>query len=99
LGRALQNLKVIPEHQTTYTTLTQDELNTFDYVKEILKASWFKYKRNCLYSYFIENKDEKIIKISVHKVTLMSINLHEIIFKVEDIVPLVENQKCRWKKQ
>jgi phosphoesterase RecJ-like protein len=21
------------EHQTTYTTLTQDELNTFDYVK------------------------------------------------------------------
>jgi phosphoesterase RecJ-like protein len=35
----LQNLKVIPEHQTTYTTLTQDELNTFDYVKEILKAS------------------------------------------------------------
>jgi phosphoesterase RecJ-like protein len=33
LGRALQNLKVIPEHQTTYTTLTQDELNTFDYVK------------------------------------------------------------------
>jgi phosphoesterase RecJ-like protein len=39
LGRALQNLKVIPEHQTTYTTLTQDELNTFDYVKEILKAS------------------------------------------------------------
>jgi phosphoesterase RecJ-like protein len=31
LGRALQNLKVI--HQTTYTTLTQDELNTFDYVK------------------------------------------------------------------
>jgi phosphoesterase RecJ-like protein len=30
---AEQNLKVIPEHQTTYTTLTQDELNTFDYVK------------------------------------------------------------------
>jgi phosphoesterase RecJ-like protein len=32
------NLKVISKHHTAYTTLTQDELNTFDYVKEILKA-------------------------------------------------------------
>jgi hypothetical protein len=25
--------------------------------------------------------------------------LHEIIFKVDIAMPLVENQKCRWKKQ
>jgi phosphoesterase RecJ-like protein len=39
LGRALQNLKVLSNHQTSYTTLTQDELNSFDFIKAILKES------------------------------------------------------------
>ena len=38
LGRALSNLKVIPEYRTAYITLTQEELNTFNFKKEILKV-------------------------------------------------------------
>ena len=33
LGRALQNRKLFKEQQTSYTTLTQQELNLFDYIK------------------------------------------------------------------
>jgi phosphoesterase RecJ-like protein len=32
IGWALQNMKVLAHH-TAYTTLTQEELNSFDYVK------------------------------------------------------------------
>ena len=67
LGRALQNLKVISEHQTSYTTLTQDELNTFGYVKgdtEGIVNYGLSIKGIIFTAIFIENKDEKIIKIS-----------------------------------
>ena len=33
LGQALQNLKVISEHKTSYITLTQEELDKFNHVK------------------------------------------------------------------
>mgnify|MGYP000453238938 CR=1 FL=1 len=67
LGRALQNMKVLTEHQTTYTTLTQDELNTFEHVKgdtEGIVNYGLSIKGVVFTAIFIENKDEKIIKIS-----------------------------------
>jgi phosphoesterase RecJ-like protein len=67
LGRALQNMKVIAEHQTAYTALTQDELNSFDYVKgdtEGIVNYGLSIKGIVFTAIFIENKEEKIIKIS-----------------------------------
>ncbi|MBG6109484.1 phosphoesterase RecJ-like protein [Flavobacterium sp. CG_9.10] len=67
LGRALQNMKVITEHKTAYTTLTQDELNSFDYVKgdtEGIVNYGLSIKGINFTAIFIENKEEKIIKIS-----------------------------------
>jgi phosphoesterase RecJ-like protein len=67
LGRALQNMKVLTEHQTAYTTLTQDELNAFDYVKgdtEGIVNYGLSIKGIVFTAIFIENKEEKIIKIS-----------------------------------
>ncbi len=67
LGRALQNMKVLTEHKTAYTTLTQDELNSFDYVKgdtEGIVNYGLSIKGILFTAIFIENKEEKIIKIS-----------------------------------
>ena len=67
LGRALQNMIVITEHKTAYTTLTQDELNSFDYVKgdtEGIVNYGLSIKGIVFTAIFIENKEEKIIKIS-----------------------------------
>ena len=67
LGRALQNMIVLPEHNTAYTTLTQDELNSFDYVKgdtEGIVNYGLSIKGIIFTAIFIENKEEKIIKIS-----------------------------------
>ena len=67
LGRALQNMKVIAEHKTAYTTLTQDELNSFNYVKgdtEGVVNYGLQIKGINFAAIFIENKEEKIIKIS-----------------------------------
>jgi phosphoesterase RecJ-like protein len=67
LGRALQNLKTFPDHKTSYTTLTQEELNSFNYVKgdtEGIVNYGLSIKGIQFTAIFIENKDEKIIKIS-----------------------------------
>ena len=67
LGRALQNMKVFTNNHTAYTTLTQDELNSFDYVKgdtEGIVNYGLSIKGIVFAAIFIENKDEKIIKIS-----------------------------------
>ncbi|GEC72209.1 phosphoesterase RecJ domain-containing protein [Flavobacterium flevense] len=67
LGKALQNLKVIPEHKTSYTTLTQAELNSFNYVKgdtEGIVNYGLSIKGIQFTAIFIENSDENIIKIS-----------------------------------
>ncbi|MFV8344257.1 DHH family phosphoesterase [Flavobacterium sp. XS2P39] len=67
LGRALQNMKVLTEHKTAYTTLTQDELNSFEYVKgdtEGIVNYGLSIKGILFTAIFIENKEEKIIKIS-----------------------------------
>ena len=67
LGRALQNMKVIKERKTSYTTLTQEELNTFHYVKgdtEGVVNYGLSIKGIHFAAIFIENKEENIIKIS-----------------------------------
>ncbi|WP_166925791.1 DHH family phosphoesterase [Flavobacterium poyangense] len=67
LGRALQNMKVFEEYKTSYTTLTQDELDSFNYVKgdtEGIVNYGLSMKGIFFTAIFIENKDEKIIKIS-----------------------------------
>jgi phosphoesterase RecJ-like protein len=67
LGRALQNMKVIPESKTSYITLTQDELNSFHYVKgdtEGIVNYGLSIKGIHFTAIFIENKDENIIKVS-----------------------------------
>lgn len=67
LGRALQNMKVFPEYKTSYITLTQEELNLFHYVKgdtEGIVNYGLSIKGIHFTAIFIENKEEKIIKIS-----------------------------------
>lgn len=67
LGRALQNLKVLPEHNTSYTTLSQQELDTFNYVKgdtEGIVNYGLTIRGIVFTAIFIEHRDENIIKIS-----------------------------------
>jgi nanoRNase/pAp phosphatase (c-di-AMP/oligoRNAs hydrolase) len=67
LGRALQNMKVLHDHKTTYTTLTQEELDTFEYIKgdtEGIVNYGLTIKGIVFTAIFIENTAEKIIKIS-----------------------------------
>ncbi|MDW8851062.1 bifunctional oligoribonuclease/PAP phosphatase NrnA [Flavobacterium sp. MMLR14_040] len=67
LGRALQNMKVFEEYKASYTTLTQQELDAFHYVKgdtEGIVNYGLSIKGICFTAIFIENKDENIIKIS-----------------------------------
>ncbi|NBL65235.1 bifunctional oligoribonuclease/PAP phosphatase NrnA [Flavobacterium sp. NST-5] len=67
LGRALQNMKVMPEFKTSYITLTQKELDDFKYVKgdtEGVVNYGLTIKGIIFAAIFIENKDEGIIKIS-----------------------------------
>jgi len=67
LGRALQNMKVMEDHKTSYSSLTQEELNSFNYVKgdtEGIVNYGLSIKGIVFTAIFIENKDEGIIKIS-----------------------------------
>jgi phosphoesterase RecJ-like protein len=60
-------MKVLTEHKTSYTSLTQAELDSFDYVKgdtEGIVNYGLSIKGIVFTAIFIENKDEKIIKIS-----------------------------------
>lgn len=67
LGRALQQLKVMPNHSTAYTFLTQQDLDEFQYQKgdtEGIVNYGLSIKGINLAAIFIENKEEGIIKIS-----------------------------------
>jgi phosphoesterase RecJ-like protein len=67
LGRALQNMKILAENQTSYTFLTQEELDSFNYVKgdtEGIVNYGLSMKGINFTAIFIENKEENIIKIS-----------------------------------
>ena len=60
-------MQLIPEKQTSYITLTQDELNEFHFVKgdtEGIVNYGLSIKGIVFSAIFIENQEEKIIKIS-----------------------------------
>lgn len=67
LGQALQNLKLFPQYKTSYITLSQKELDTYNYVKgdtEGIVNYGLTIKGIIFTAIFIEHKDENIIKIS-----------------------------------
>ncbi len=67
LGRALQNMKVFPEYKTTYISISQEELDSFNYVKgdtEGIVNYGLTIKGIVFAAIFIEHKEENIIKIS-----------------------------------
>lgn len=67
LGRALQNLKILPELHASYITLSQDELDAFNFQKgdtEGIVNYGLTIKDVFITAIFIENKEEGIIKIS-----------------------------------
>ena len=67
LGRALQNMKVFPAYKTSYISLSQKELDEFQYQKgdtEGIVNYGLSIKGIHFAAIFIENKEENIIKIS-----------------------------------
>jgi phosphoesterase RecJ-like protein len=78
LGRALQNMKIFVEHKTTYTTLTQQELDSFNHIKgdtEGIVNYGLSIKGIEFTAIFIENAEEKIIKISFRSQGDFDVNL------------------------
>lgn len=78
LGRALQNMKVMPEQKTAYITLTQEELDSFHYKKgdtEGIVNYGLSIKGIVFAVIFIENKDEKIIKMSFRSQGNFDVNI------------------------
>ena len=77
LGRALSNLKVIPEYRTAYISLSQEELNTFDFKKgdtEGFVNYGLSLKGIILAAIFIESHQDNIIKISLRSKGDFSVN-------------------------
>lgn len=77
LGKALQNLKVLPEYQTSYITLSQNELDDFHYKKgetEGIVNYGLSLKDIIFTAIFIENKQEGIIKISFRSQDSFDVN-------------------------
>lgn len=77
LGCALNNLKVIPEYKTAYITLSQDELNKYDYKKgdtEGVVNYGLSIEGIILAVIFIEDRQEGIIKISLRSKGNFSVN-------------------------
>ncbi|MES2575709.1 MAG: bifunctional oligoribonuclease/PAP phosphatase NrnA [Bacteroidota bacterium] len=78
LGRALQNMKVLIAHKTVYITLTQEELDSFNYIKgdtEGIVNYGLSIKGISFAAIFIENAEEKIIKISFRSQGDFDVNL------------------------
>ena len=78
LGRALQNMKIFEEHKTTYTTLTQQELDSFNHIKgdtEGIVNYGLSIKGIVFTAIFIENAEEKIIKVSLRSQGDFDVNL------------------------
>ncbi|NNC51173.1 MAG: bifunctional oligoribonuclease/PAP phosphatase NrnA [Flaviramulus sp.] len=77
LGCALNNLKVIPESRAAYITLSQEELNKFNYKKgdtEGVVNYGLSLENVVLAAIFIEDKNEGIIKISLRSKGNFSVN-------------------------
>lgn len=77
LGCALTNLKVIPESRTAYITLSQNELQKYNYKKgdtEGVVNYGLSLDGIILAAIFIEDKNEGIIKISLRSKGSFSVN-------------------------
>ncbi|WP_456437169.1 DHH family phosphoesterase [Psychroserpens sp.] len=77
LGKALSNLKVIPEYRTAYITLSQEELNTFDFKKgdtEGFVNYGLSLNGIIFTAIFIESHQDEIIKISLRSKGDFSVN-------------------------
>ncbi|WP_194766040.1 DHH family phosphoesterase [Tamlana sp. I1] len=77
LGCALRNLKVIPESRAAYITLSQDELNRYNYKKgdtEGIVNYALSLDNIVLAAIFIEDRQEGIIKISLRSKGDFSVN-------------------------
>jgi len=77
LGRALSNLKVIPEYRTAYITLSQEELNSFNFRKgdtEGFVNYGLSLKGIIFAAIFIESQQDNIIKISLRSKGDFSVN-------------------------
>ncbi|WP_111683578.1 DHH family phosphoesterase [Winogradskyella tangerina] len=77
LGRAMQNLKVIPEFRTAYITLSQAELDQFNFKKgdtEGFVNYGLSLKDVIFAAIFIESEQEGIIKVSLRSKGTFSVN-------------------------
>ncbi|MEO6348418.1 MAG: bifunctional oligoribonuclease/PAP phosphatase NrnA [Aquaticitalea sp.] len=77
LGCALKNLKVLPDYRTAYITLTQDELNAFNFKKgdtEGFVNYGLSIENIVFAAIFIEHKQEGITKISLRSKGNFSVN-------------------------
>lgn len=77
LGCALSNLKVLPEYRTAYITLTQNELDIFNFKKGDTEGfvNYGLSLEGIIFAViFIENKQEGIIKISFRSKGEFSVN-------------------------
>ena len=77
LGCALSNLKIVPESKAAYITLSQEELNRFNYKKgdtEGVVNYALSLNNIVLAAIFIEDKQEGIIKISLRSKGDFSVN-------------------------
>lgn len=77
LGCALKNMVILPEYRTAYITLSQEELDTFDFQKgdtEGFVNYGLTIENICFAVIFIENADEGIIKISFRSEGNFSVN-------------------------
>ncbi|WP_178983917.1 DHH family phosphoesterase [Winogradskyella helgolandensis] len=77
LGRAMQNLKVIPELRTAYITLSQAELDQFNFKKgdtEGFVNYALSLKDIIFAAIFIESQQDQIIKISLRSKGAFSVN-------------------------
>ncbi|MBQ0788306.1 MAG: bifunctional oligoribonuclease/PAP phosphatase NrnA [Oceanihabitans sp.] len=77
LGCTLSNLKVLPEYRTAYITLSQQELNNFDYKKGDTEGfvNYALSLQNIIFAaIFIEDQKQNIIKISLRSKGDFSVN-------------------------
>ena len=77
LGCALKNLKVLPDYKTAYITLSQEELNQYNFKKGDTEGfvNYGLALEGIVFSaIFIENLQEKIIKISLRSKGDFSVN-------------------------
>ncbi|MDH3323193.1 MAG: bifunctional oligoribonuclease/PAP phosphatase NrnA [Flavobacteriaceae bacterium] len=77
LGKALQNMKVIEDYQTAYITLSQSELNKYNFEKGDTEGfvNYALSLKNVIFAaIFIEDKNQGIIKISLRSVGEFSVN-------------------------